>query len=68
MEEEFEYLFEDEFDALRDLDDGMDLDPVFICNIPLISSGTHCQWTVAVGHLLARCLVRYSLNSLSQLN
>lgn len=43
MEEEFEYLFEDEFDALRDLDDGMDLDPVFICNISLISSGTHCQ-------------------------
>ena len=23
MEEEFEYLFEDEFDALRELDDGM---------------------------------------------
>ena len=33
MEEEFEYQFEDEFDALRELDDGMNVYTV----TPLIS-------------------------------
>ena len=39
MEEEFESQFEDEFDALRELDDGMNVSTV----TPLISFPCHSQ-------------------------